>query len=70
MQRMWRGIFYGQISEREMFRYVSEYVTFTNVVNLINIIMYIVAKARQILARTYFCFVIILRHHLSLTRQI
>ena len=39
MQRMWRGIFYGQ-SEREMFRYVTEYVTFTNVVNLINIIMY------------------------------
>ena len=40
MQRMWRGIFYGQISEWEMFRYVTEYVTFTNVVNLINIIMY------------------------------
>ena len=31
MQRMWQRIFYGE-SEREMFQYVSEYVTFTNVV--------------------------------------
>ena len=60
MQRMWRGIFYGQISEREMFGYVSEYVTFTNVVNLISLKLDL-----HILART-----IILRHHLSLTRQV